>query len=278
MSNIAIVTDSTAYLTEEEVKRYGISVVPLTVNFEDGAIEDGMIDARAFFARVDASTKIPFTSQPAAGQFLEIYRKLLEQGKEIISIHISSKLSGTLESAGNAARMLDEERISLVDSWNTAFPLMMLIEAAVQWIEEGLSRAEIVERLEKAKKEIRTYFIPSTLELLRKGGRIGGAHALLGTLLQIVPLLYLYEGQIEVFEKVRTRNKAIARILEELPPDSDHLQVTIGHTLALDEALQVQEMIAARVPRARLRLRDIGPVISVHTGPGLIGVSMWQRD
>ena len=111
MSNIAIVTDSTAYLTEEEVKRDAVTVVPLTVNFEDGAMEDGLIDARAFFERVDASTKIPFTSQPSAGQFLEVYEKLLAQGKEIISIHISSKLSGTLEISVNAALMLDEYRI-----------------------------------------------------------------------------------------------------------------------------------------------------------------------
>ena len=139
----------------------------------------------------------------------------------------------------------------------------------------GLSRAEVVERL-RNEKEIRT-FVPSTLDYLKKGGRIGGAQALLGTLLQIKPVLFLNEGRIDVFDKVRTRNKAIARILEELPPDSDRLQVTVGHTLALDEALQVQEMIAARVPRARLQMRDIGPVISVHTGPGLIGIAMWPR-
>ena len=128
MSNIAIVTDSTAYLTEEEVKRDAVTVVPLTVNFEDGAMEDGLIDARAFFERVDASTKIPFTSQPSAGQFLEVYEKLLAQGKEIISIHISSKLSGTLESAGKPRGCW--MRITFPFRYEDRFSVIMQIEAA----------------------------------------------------------------------------------------------------------------------------------------------------
>ncbi|MEW5784643.1 MAG: DegV family protein [Bacillota bacterium] len=277
MKNIVLVTDSTAYLTEDEVNRYGIHVVPLSVNFEDGSIVDSLGDAQAFFARVDASAKVPFTSQPSVGQFVEVYEKLMEQNKEVISIHISSKLSGTVESAGGAARMLNQEKITVFDSQQTAFPLAFLVLAAAQWIEEGLSRPEVVARLEKSRQEIRTYFVPDTLEYLKKGGRIGGAQALLGTLLQIKPVLYLNEGRVEVFDKVRTRKKAIARVLEEMPPDSDTLQVAVAHCLAYEEAVQVKEMILGIVPRAQVEIRDLGPVISIHTGPRVLGIATWPR-
>ncbi|HOL16952.1 MAG TPA: DegV family protein, partial [Bacillota bacterium] len=192
MPDIALVTDSTAYLTAEEVEQNHITVIPLTVNFDDGYIDDGLVEAEDFFARVHRSQKMPFTSQPAVGQFAEAYQALLDQGKEIISIHISGKLSGTIESAGGAARMLDESRISLVDSEQTSAPLAYLVLAAAQWAAAGLSRQEIVARLEEEKTKIRTFFVPDTLEYLKKGGRIGGAAALLGTLLQIKPVLYLH--------------------------------------------------------------------------------------
>jgi len=275
-ADIAVVTDSTAYISEEEVSSLGIKVVPLTVNFEDHSMEDGLLDSKEFFKKVDAATKIPFTSQPSVGQFKECYEDLLAQGKEIISIHISSKISGTTESALNAARMVGEKNISVVDSEQTVEPLAFLVRAAVEWAQQGLSRKEIVERLDQEKKKIKTMFIPETLEYLKKGGRIGGAQALLGSLLQIKPVLYLNEGMVDTLDKVRTRKKAINRMLEEIPHDASKLKLVVLHALAENEAVELKERLAKEIPHAELSVAEVGPVISVHSGP-LIGIGCWPQ-
>jgi len=277
MSAIALVTDSTAYLTAEEVNQNSITVVPLTVNFDDGYIYDGLVEGEEFFARVERSKRMPFTSQPAVGQFVEVYQQLLDQGKEIISIHISGQLSGTIESARGAARMLNENNISLVDSGQTATPLAYLVLAASQWIASGLDRQEIVSRLETEKSRMKTFLVPDTLEYLKKGGRIGGAAALLGTLLQIKPVLHLHQGRVEVLDKVRTRNKAIARIMQELPKGPIQVKASVVHALASEEAEKVKELILQQLPLAQVEVRELGPVVSIHTGPHFLGVFYWPQ-
>jgi len=277
-SNIAIVTDSTAYLPENDLELYGIYVIPLTVNFEDGSMEDGLVDSKEFFKRIDASSKIPFTSQPSVGQFKECYEKLLAEGKEIISLHISAELSGTVQSARTAAEMLDEKKISIVDSEHFSEPLAFLVRAAAEWVHQGVSRDEIVERLEREKRKIQVFFTPDTLEYLRKGGRIGGAQALLGTLLQIKPVLMIKDGYVQVLDKVRTRKKAINRMLQELPQDKK-FKLAVVHALAEDEAVLLKEKIANEYPQVEeLTLTQLGPVLCIHGGPRLIGIAVWPLD
>lgn len=278
MEKIALVTDSTAYLSEEEISRYAITVVPLTVNFPDGFIYDGIVDAGEFFARVEKAGKIPFTSQPPAGAFVEAYKALIAVGKEIVSIHISSRLSGTFESARGAASLVDPGKITVIDSTVTSAPLAYLVLAAAQWAEEGCSRAEISSRLEQATRELGAFFIPDTLEYLKKGGRIGGARALLGSLLQIKPILYLAGGRIEIFDKVRTRRKAIQRMLQQLPREKKQLNVAVVHCAAPEDAAAVKDMIPEIAPHAQVEIRELGPVLSTHCGPGLIGMGFWARD
>ncbi len=278
MPKIALVTDSTAYLTAEEAARYDITVVPLTVNFSDGFIYDGIVDTVEFFARVDKSDQLPFTSQPAVGAFAEAYKTLIAKDKEVISIHVSSRLSGTFDSARGAASMVDPGRITVVDSTTTSTPLAFLVLAAAEWAEAGCSRAEISARLKQATKEIGSYFIPDTLEYLKKGGRIGGAQALLGTLLQIKPILYFSEGVVEVLAKVRTRRKAIHRMLQEIPLESKHLQVAVIHCAAPEDAASIQGMVQEMAPHARVVIREFGPVLSTHGGPGLVGLGFWAHD
>lgn len=278
MGKIALVTDSTAYLYEEEVKRYAVTVVPLTVNFPDGFIYDGLVDARDFFARVEKSGKVPFTSQPSVGAFVEAYKALIAEGKEVVSIHISARLSGTFESASGAASMVDPGKITVVDSTVTSAPMAYLVLAAARWAEEGCSRAEIAARLEQAKKEIGAFFVPHTLDYLKKGGRIGGAQALLGSLLQIKPLLYLREGQIEVFDKVRTKRKAMQRMLQQLPREKKQLEVAAVHFMAPEDAAAIKEAVLEMAPHARVEIRELGPVLSTHCGPGLVGIGFWARD
>ncbi len=278
MKKIAIVTDSTAYLTEEEVARHDVIVIPLTVNFTDGFIYDGIVDAGEFFARVNSSDQLPSTSQPAVGAFVEAYQKLIAEGKEVISIHASSRLSGTFDSACGAATMVDPGRITLIDSLTTSAAQAFLVLAAARWAEEGLERPWIAARLEQAVKEIGSFFIPQTLEYLKRGGRIGGAQALLGSLLQIKPILYFFEGKIEVLDKVRTGRKAIQRMLEELPRKSKHLQAAVVHCAAFEEAVDIKDRILEIAPHANVVIREFGPVLSIHGGPGLVGMGFWAYD
>ncbi len=221
MSKVAVVTDSTAYLEKEVLQRYSIEVVSLYVNFPDEVIVDGSIDSTSFFEKMKRSSQMPFTSQPSPGDFVNVFERLLQEGKEVVSIHISSGISGTVESAQTAAKMLEENKISIVDSQSTAAGLAMLVQEAAAAAEQGETRESIVQLAEDLKKRLQILFVPDTLEYLKKGGRIGGAQALLGTLLKIKPILSLSQGKIEVFDKVRTMKKAMERIVAELPDSTE---------------------------------------------------------
>jgi len=274
-SNISIVTDSTAYLSEEEVMKFEITVIPLTINFEDHSLTDGLIDSKELFRKIDASPKLPSTSQPSVGHFKESYEKILQEGKEIISLHISEKLSGTVQSARIAAEMLDEENISVVDTEHFSEPLAVLVKMASKWVRQGLDRKEIVNLLEKEKKRIKVFFIPDTLEYLKKGGRIGGAKALLGTLLQIKPVLMIKDGYVQTLDKVRTRKKAINRMLQELP-FSEKIKVAVVHSLAEKEAQLLKKRIIKDYPNVvYVNIKVLGPVLCIHGGPKLIGIAFW---
>lgn len=278
MAQIVLVTDSTAYITQERIEKYGIKVVPLYVNFPDEVLEDGSIDNALFFKKMRGSSKLPFTSQPSPGDFMKVYEKLIKEGKEIISIHISSGISGTVESANSAARMVDPARISVVDSQFTSAGLAMMVLYAARAVEEGKTREEIVAALEKLKSKIHILFVPDTLEYLRKGGRIGGAQALLGTLLNIKPVLYFNEGRIDVFDKVRTMKKALRRIVDELPYNTEGLQVGILIAETSPVHLQMmEELLAERLPGMTVEKYELSPVISTHVGPGVLGLTFMQH-
>ena len=275
MSKIAIVTDSTAYLTKEETERHNITVLPLTVNFSDGFIYDGLVDTKEFFARVDKEDKLPFTSQPSTGLFTETFEKLVAEDKEVVCVHVSAEISGTCDSARQAAQMVNPEKITVIDSKTTSASLAFMVLAAAQWAEKGISREEISARLTQAAEEIRTFFIVDTLEYLSKGGRIGGAQALLGSVLQIKPILYFLDGKAEVFDKVRTRKKAILKMLEQLPREEKPLQAAVLHCEVAGEAEEVKEKILEMAPQAQVTIRELGPVLSTHSGPRALGLCYW---
>ena len=279
MSDIAVVTDSTAYLTDEEVSKYGLTIVPLTVNFEDGFIYDRMMrDLGPFFERVDQSAKFPVSSQPPVGLFVEVYEKLLSEGKEIISIHISSEFSGTVESARAAAKMVDENKITVIDSLYILSPLGLQVMAAAQWAAEGFPRSEIEAMLEKKRNEMKAFFVPGTLKYLKKGGRIGGAQALLGMMLKIKPILGICGGRVEILGKHRTWNKVIERIVGEMPTEYNSLLASIGHIDAQEITDRIIKAVLEKEPKAIVVPGLCGPVIGLHIGPGAIGVCFWPQD
>ncbi|MGI6318514.1 MAG: DegV family protein [Dethiobacteria bacterium] len=278
MARIALVTDSTAYIDQEKIKKHRIEVVPLYVNFPDEVLEDGSINNALFFEKMRSSSKLPFTSQPSPGDFIKVYERLVKEGKEIISIHISSGISGTVESANSAARMVDPSRISVVDSQFTSAGLAMMVLYASRAVEEGKTREEIVALLEKLKSKTRILFVPDTLEYLRKGGRIGGAQALLGTLLNIKPVLCFNGGRVDVFDKVRTMKKALRRIVDELPSNTEGLQVAILIAETSPIHLQMmEELLAERLPGMKIEKYELSPVIGTHVGPGVLGLAFMQH-
>ncbi len=276
MKPIKIITDSTAFLDKGYLEKHAIEIVPLYVNFTEETIVDGTMDIATFFKKLKISPALPSTSQPSPGDFARVFEKLVQEDKEGIAILISSGISGTVESANTAAKMVDPTRISVVDSLSTSGGMALLISAAVHAAEEGKTRKEIVELLEILKKKLTVLFVPESLHYLKKGGRIGGAQALLGTILQIKPVLFLSEGKIDVYDKVRTMKKALERLVNELPATSEGLRVALLTAEAKENTRILKELIWKRFPNLPLKVYDLSPVIATHIGP-VVGLAFIQH-
>lgn len=277
MSKILIVTDSTAYLSPSFLERYNnVHVVPLTVNFEDVSFEDSVENNKLFVEKLKNVDKMPSTSRPAPEKFLEVFKPAVEEGGSVVCITLSSKLSGTYESALAAAKELGKDRVRVVDSKTTISGQAWLVEMAAKMAQRGETIENIVEAVEREKEKIRIALVPGTLEYLKKGGRIGGARALLGTILNIKPVLNVSDGYIEVLDKVRTAKKAFKRMVEEIPEDAG--RVVVSHLMAEEEAARVKQLAAERAPQAEIDTVSIGPVISAHVGPGTTGVIFKARS
>jgi DegV family protein with EDD domain len=276
---IKIVTDSTAYLSEAFVREHDIRVVPLYVHFGNEAFREGVdMSDEQFYARLKKEPELPTTSQPSAGEFYEVFKELDDAGHEILTLTISSKLSGTWNSAMAAKEMLPEAGISVVDSLSTSIGLQLMVEAAVEAIAAGATREEVAEQVDEITGKMNLLFVVDTLEYLAKGGRIGNARAFLGTVLKVKPILVLQDGAIEPLEQVRSKRKATARMLELIEErlGGECLDAKVGllNALVPEEAhalaKQLQERLGCSTEPV---VSDLGPVIGTHTGPGVIGVA-----
>jgi DegV family protein with EDD domain len=277
---IKIVTDSTAYLPGEMIQQHDIRVVPLYVHFGQEAFREGVELSNAdFYTRLKDAPALPTTSQPSAGEFYNVFKELADAGDEIVAITISSKLSGTWNSAMAAKEMLPEAGISVIDSLSASVGLQLLIEAAIEAIAAGASRQQVVERVEAIKEQVYLLFVVDTLEYLAKGGRIGNAKAFLGTLLKVKPILTLVDGAIEPLEQVRSSKKAQARMLElvesHLDGDGAQAKVAVTNALVPDLAEELGLELAGRLGCCPPTVADLGPVIGTHTGPGMVGVAVY---
>ncbi len=277
---IKIVTDSTAYLPEETIRQHDIRVVPLYVHFGADAFKEGVdLSTTEFYDRLREAPVLPTTSQPSAGEFFQVFQELVEAGHEVVALTISSKLSGTWNSAMSAREMLPGAGISVIDSLSTSVGLQLMVEAAVDLIAAGATRQQVVERIEEIKPQMYILFMVDTLEYLAKGGRIGNAKAFLGTLLKIKPILILKDGVIEPLEQVRSRQKALARILdlvaEHLGDRGSQARVAVAQALVPEEARRIAQELQARLGCSAPIMAEVGPVIGTHTGPGVIGVATY---
>lgn len=282
MSAVALVTDSTAYLPPEYVERYRITVVPLYVRFGDQVLRDGVeITPEQFYARLPGSPVFPATSQPSAGDFVEAYRRCVEAGASaIVSIHISSKLSGTVASALLAQDQVPEVPIHVVDSLSTSMGQGYQVLEAAWALEAGRTVEETIRRVEEVRDRLRILFVVDTLEFLHRGGRIGGAQAFLGSVLSIKPLLALKEGRIEAVERVRLKRRALQRAIELLVAEAAGRPVNAAviHAAAPEEAQEVTASLRAQLDCRQLIVSELSPVIGTHTGPGTVGIVIYPVE
>ncbi|HMN00449.1 MAG TPA: DegV family protein [Anaerolineales bacterium] len=275
---VAIVTDGACSLTPAQGLGYGIHVVPVYLNFEDKNFQVGVnLDAKEFYTLLRASKKLPTTAQPTAQDFINIYSKLAQEAEEIVTVTISDKMSATLQSALMANEQFKDVPVHVVNSENVSLGFGMMTIAAARAAENGKSAKEVVELLERIKQNMNVIFTVETLEYLHKGGRIGGATAFLGSALSIKPVLYVKDGRIEPLERVRTRKRAIARLLElvEEKVGAKETHFAILHCEADEEAREFGEQLKAKFNYAELDVFEAGPVIGTHAGPGTVGVAFY---
>ncbi|MDR9755637.1 MAG: DegV family protein [Thermacetogeniaceae bacterium] len=280
MKKIAIVTDSTAYLPREMREQHQIEVVSLILNFEGESYpEEGLYDNFGeFYQRLRQVSYLPTTSQPPVGEFLKVYQRLANDYESIISIHITEGISGTVQSARAAAAMLPNADIHVVDSRAAAVGEYMVVDAAVRAVDAGFSRDEVLQVIDHVINHMTLLFMPGSLEYLHRGGRIGGAAALVGSLLQIKPLLYFNWDKnniIDLFEKVRTKEKGIRRMFEILDKayvNCPKLKTAVVHVDAKQEGQLLIERIKDRYPELSPDSCPVGPVVGAHIGPGTVGV------
>ncbi|MBC7227015.1 MAG: DegV family protein [Thermoflexales bacterium] len=279
---IAIVTDSTAYLPPDVRERLGIPVIPLNVLWGGEVLKDGVdIDPPTFYQRLQTAKVMPTTSQPSAGEFVEFFRRVAEEkGTDtIVGAYISAQLSGTVASAEAAKELLPDLRIEVIDSRSTSMGLGFQVMAAAEAAQAGASVEDVIAAAARVREHLHILFMVDTLEFLHRGGRIGGGKRFLGTALQIKPLLGL-DGVIEGVEQVRTKKKALARMLEilrERAGASPVFRAAVVHANALEDAQALAEDVRAQLGPEELYLAEVSPVIGTHTGPGTLGICIVTR-
>lgn len=276
---VRIVTDSACDLPEPLCEELGIEVVPLTIRFGDREFVDRKeLSTDAFWRELEASSVLPETSAPSVGAFEETFRRLADDGADgIVCINLSPRLSATMQSAQVAAKALDGQTpVKIIDSLSASMGIGNLALYAARRARAGASLDEIVNEVETRRHHGHVFAALDTLEYLRKGGRIGGAQAMLGSMLSIKPIISVVEGAVEPAGRVRTRSKALRFLVDQIPTGKVEL-ISVLHADApdLDEFLA---MLTPAVPDAEVIVGKIGPVIGVHTGPRVMGIAWIDRQ
>jgi DegV family protein with EDD domain len=279
MTKVAVMTDSTAYLPDNLVKSLSITVAPQVLIWGEDTFRDGVdIMPDEFYKRLKTAKVMPTTSQVSIGDVKSSFETLLESGYDVLGIFISSKLSGTIQSATQARELLPKaaDRISIVDSDSTAMAMGFHVLTAARAAQAGASLAECRQLAEESRAHTGVYFVVDTLEFLRRGGRIGGAQALLGSALNIKPILELRNGRIESIEKVRTKGKAIDRMIDlvvQRVGDRKPVRLATLHANAEVEAREALEKATLQLHPDETVFASVSPVIGTHAGPGTIGLA-----
>lgn len=281
---IVVVTDSTANLTPELLGAYKVPVIPLSILWGEDVYKDGVTLSAAEFYEIQPTRKqFPTTSQPSVGEFMEFFRDVAEQyqADTILGIFISSELSGTLASAIQARAELPELRIELVDSRSVSMGLGFQSLVAARAAQEDIGLAGVLERVYTVRDRMRIIFAVDTLEYLHRGGRIGGAAHLLGTTLNLKPLLAVENGRIESLQKVRSRRKSLSRlmkIVEKEFGDSQIGEMGVLHAGCPEDAEMLFSWAEEHIKPRHLYTAMLTPVIGAHGGPGTVGLGFYTED
>lgn len=274
MKKIKIVTDSTSDIPKEIAEKHDITVLPLTIHFEEKEFRDWIdIKPFEFFDLMRKSEKLPTTSMVNPSEFSQAYEKLLEEYDEIISIHLSSHASGTYGSAAIARDMVNEERITVIDTYNYTYGYGQFVVEAAIMAEEGKSRDEIIEKGEYLKNNLKTLFVVDTLEYLKKGGRLSATKATIGTLLNLKPILTVKEGKIIAIDKARGFKKALKRIAEIIQEEGSIVNsqvLKVGHADSYENLEIFKKSMEETFGECQFEEFEVGCVIGVYCGPGTV--------
>lgn len=278
-AKVKIVTDSTADFSAEEIVRLGITVVPLTINMDGQSLRDGVdITPHEFYLRLPTLSKTPTTSQPAVGHFQQVYEELTADGSDVVSIHISSKLSGTYNSALLASQSLPPGKVTVIDTSVVSGALAMPVIEAMQVAQAGRSAPEVIEVVRRSLSKLKLLAAADTLEFLKRGGRIGGMQALAGSILGIKPVFTLKDGAVEQFAKPRTKRKAIELMAETVKGWGPAERLTILHADTPDEAADLANLLSSYFPLKDMHISYIGPVVGAHAGPKTLGLCAMLKN
>jgi DegV family protein with EDD domain len=276
LPDFRVVTDSTADLPAEWAQRHRIEVVPLKVLFGNETFRDGVdLDSDQFFNRLARSSKLPTTSAPSPGDFAAVYERLAKECEGVISIHIGSQLSATVESARVGARSVEGFPVHVIDSRSVTMTIAFLCRVAAQ----SPSLAEAVQRVEERIPQQRVIALLDTLRYIEMGGRVNRATAMIGTMLDLKPLLGVAAGDIKPLDRVRTRGRAIPRMVELLREDYPLEHVAVMHAQAPDEAEKVAAEVRPELEKEGVEVvtGQIGAVLGTHTGPKALGFAYLKR-
>ena len=279
---VRLITDTTACLSPEIASRYSIPIIPQVINFGVESFYEGVnMEIDAFLTRLKSSAELPKTAAPPPEFFIKEFQKLADTGEPILCIHPSSVVSGTVRSATVPAMVFPQLDIRVIDTRLVASPLGTLVQLAAEWAAAGRDADTIVSCVQEMSKRCRIYFLVDTLEYLARGGRIGGAAALLGSMLQIKPILRLHNGKVDQYERERTQKRAIARlkkiVLEQIPRnDSAYMSIMYAGNKASGQALA--DELGREIGQREVPVVSMPPAIITHGGPGILGVGFFVKD
>ncbi|MCT4663235.1 MAG: DegV family protein [Tissierellales bacterium] len=271
MSKIVIVTDSTSCMTRDYVENNDIKVMPILVDFDGTVIREGFQgEYEESYRLLEICKDFPKTSQPPIGEFEEVFKSAINSGNDVIAIMVSSKTSGTYNTALMAAHMVGSDSISVIDSQTSGPNLRVLVERANELANDGKSRDEIVKIIEKEKKHMSVNMTFETLDYIEKAGRLSHSKKVIVNMLNIKPIVGVVDGTIQIVGRSRGKNKAIKQMIDNIHPDAKIIH--IAYILNRDEAQKLGDMVAKKHPDAVIELSEIGPSLGTMFGPRALGI------
>lgn len=282
--SISIITDSTSYIPKEYIDKYHIKVVSLSLLLNNKSYRELDLNNDFFYDEMSKSKEFPKSSQPTVEETYKIFEEEAEKGNDIVGIFISSEMSGTYSTANLVKNLIlenyDDINVEIIDSRSNCMQLGFSVIEAAKAAKENKSMEEVVEAAENVMDKSRFLFVPDNLEYLKKGGRIGGASAILGKIFQIIPILTVCDGKTAVFDKVRTKKKAIDKIIDTIVKDVEENglgDIVVHHINCENEGKEIADRLG-EVLKTNIKIQAIGPIVGLHVGPKSIGVVYYKKN